>query len=117
MSILSDGSLASRLIARLVAAGLPYSVVIRRTETSDDPFNPETTIVDYTASGWIDTFDARDVDGTLIKASDVKAFVLTSSVSVTPTTTDKLVANGTAYTIVAVHRDPAGACWVVQARV
>lgn len=118
MSILTDGSLASRLIARLVAAGLPYGVVIRRTETDNsDPFNPGTTIVDYTASGWIDTFDARDIDGTLIKSSDVKAFVLTSSVSVTPTTTDKLVANSKTYTIVAVHRDPAGACWVVQARV
>jgi hypothetical protein len=116
MSILTDGSLAARLTDALAAADIPYDVVIQRTETDDDPFNPTTTVVDHAASGWSDSYDARDIDGTLIRQSDVKAFILCSSLDITPATTDKYVANSITYTIVSVQRDPAGACWIVQAR-
>lgn len=117
MSVLLDGTLAARLADALVAADLPYDVAIVRTETDDsDPFNPETTDVTHTASGWCDTYDARDIDGTLIRQSDVKAFILCSSLDIAPATTDKYVAQSITYTIVSVQRDPAGVCWIVQAR-
>lgn len=115
-SILTDGSLAARLTAALNAHSIPYTVTIVRQESDGDPFNPVIVDVQYTASGWSDTYSARDVDGTLIKASDVRAFVLCDSLAITPTTTDKYVINSTTYTIVSVQRDPAGVCWVVQAR-
>lgn len=111
-----EGQLADILTSRLQAAGIPFDVAIVRNETDDDPFNPTTATVDYTASGWLDTYAAQDIDGTLIKASDVRAFVVCSSCDITPTTTDKLVANSNTYTIQSVQRDPAGACWIVQAR-
>lgn len=117
MSILLDGQLADILSDALIANDLPYPVVIRRTETDSDPFNPSTTIVDYPASGWSDTYAARDVDGTLIRSTDTRAFVLCNSTTITPATTDKYVVGSKAYTIVSVQRDPAGTCWVVQARV
>lgn len=116
MSILLDGTLADRLVSRLVAAGLPYALTVQHLESDNDQFNPTTTWVDHACTGFLDTFAARDIDGTLILATDVKAFVVCSSLDITPTTTDRLVANGTTYTIINVQRDPAGAAWVVQAR-
>ena len=116
MSILLDGSLAARLTDALVATDLPYSLVVQHQESDGDPFNPTLVWVDHDCTGWLDTFDANDIDGTLIKATDVKAFVILSSLDMTPSTTDRLVANGTTYTIANVQRDPADACWIVQAR-
>ncbi|WP_319798774.1 hypothetical protein [Nitrobacter sp.] len=116
MSILTDGSLAARLTDALVAADLPYSIKVQHLESDDDPFNPTTTWVDHACTGWLDTFDARDIDDTLILQTDRKAFVVASSIDITPSATDRLVVSGTTYTIVHVQLDPASTCWVVQAR-
>lgn len=117
MSILTDGTLAARLADALALNDIPCDVAIVRQESDGDPFNPVVTDVTHNCQGWSDTYAARDIDGTLIRQSDVKAFVLCSSLDITPATTDKYVANSITYTIVSVQRDPAGACWVVQARV
>lgn len=37
MSILSDGSLADRLVSRLVAAGLPYALTVVRQQSDGEP--------------------------------------------------------------------------------
>ncbi len=116
MSILTDGSLAERLTFSLQAADIPYDVAVVRSESDGDPFNPELIDVTHDCSGWSDSYDARDIDGTLIRQSDVKAFVLCSSLAITPATTDKYVAQSITYTIVSVRRDPASTCWVIQAR-
>jgi hypothetical protein len=116
MSILTDGTLADRLTDALIAADLPYDVAIVRQESNGDPFNPELTDVTHACSGWVDDYAAHDVDGTLILQSDRKAFVLCSSLDITPSTSDRLVAQSKTYTIASVQRDPASACWVVQAR-
>lgn len=118
MTSILDGELADILTDALIAERIPHSLSVRRTETDNsDPFNPTTVTVDYAAQGWLDTYHASDIDGTRIRTTDVKAFLVTSSVSIAPATTDKLLANSKTYTIVSVQRDPAGACWIVQARV
>jgi hypothetical protein len=116
MSILLDGSLAQTLTDALIAHDLPYALTVRRTESNGDPFNPEQVTTDYAASGWVDDYAAQDVDGTLIRQTDRKAFVLCSSLDIDPSPTDRLVVSGATFTIISVQRDPAGACWVVQAR-
>lgn len=118
MNSILQGELASLLTDALEAERIPYPLAIRRTETdTSDPFNPGSHDVDYPAQGWLDQYAATDIDGSLIRTTDVKAFLVTSSVSIAPATTDKLLANSKTYTIVSVQRDPAGACWIVQARV
>jgi len=118
MNSILQGDLASLLTDALEAERIPYPLAIRRTELdTSDPFNPGSHDVDYAAQGWLDTYAATDIDGTLIRTTDVKAFALCSSITITPATTDKLLANSKTYTIVSVQRDPAGACWVIQARV
>lgn len=116
MSILLDGTLAARLTDALVAADLPYAITVQHLESDEDPFNPTTTWVDHDCTGWLDTFDARDIDGTLILQTDRKAFVILSSLDMTPSTNDRLVVSGVTYTIINVQRDPASTCWVLQAR-
>ncbi|WP_439925532.1 hypothetical protein [Nitrobacter sp. JJSN] len=113
---MTDGTLAARLTFSLQAADIPYDVAVVRSESDGDPFNPTLTDVTHNCTGWLDTFSAHDIDGTLILQTDRKAFVLASSIGIDPTTTDRLVANGTTYTIVNVQLDPAGAAWVMQVR-
>jgi hypothetical protein len=45
-------------------------------------------------------FDNKDIDGTLIKASDKKVYIATKGVSIIPTTTDRLMIGGVSHTIV-----------------
>lgn len=116
MSILLDGSLAQTLTDALIAHDLPYALKVQHLESNGDPFNPETVWVDHACMGWVDDYAAQDVDGTLIRQTDRKAFVLCSSLDIDPSPTDRLVVSGATFTIVSVQRDPAGACWVVQAR-
>ncbi|MBN9007336.1 MAG: hypothetical protein J0H40_18220 [Rhizobiales bacterium] len=116
MSILTDGTLATRLTDALVAADLPYALTVQHLESDDDPFNPTTTWVDHDCTGWVDDYSAHDVDGTLILQTDRKAFVLTSSIDIEPSTSDRLVVNGVTYTIISTSIDPAGTAYVIQAR-
>ena len=80
MSILLDGTLADRLTDALIANDLPYALTVQHLQSDNDPFNPTTTWVDHDCTGFLDTFAARDIDGTLILATDVKAFVICSSI-------------------------------------
>lgn len=116
MSILLDGSLAERLTDALVAADLPYAITVQHQESDGDPFNPTFVWIDHECTGWLDSFDAHDIDGTLILQTDRKAFIILSSLDMTPSTSDRLVVSGVTYTIINVQRDPASTCWVLQAR-
>ncbi|ABE62949.1 hypothetical protein Nham_2154 [Nitrobacter hamburgensis X14] len=116
MSILLDGSLAARLTDALVAADLPYALTVQHGVDNGDPFNPETTWVDHSCTGWVDDYSLQDKAGTLIQVNDRKVFILCNSLDLVPTTADKLVVSGSTYQIINVALDPASTCWVVQAR-
>jgi hypothetical protein len=54
-------------------------------------------------------FDNKDIDGTLIKASDKKVYIAAKGLSIAPTTTDKVMIGGVSHTIVRVMPlNPAG---------
>lgn len=47
-------------------------------------------------------FDNKDIDGTLIKATDKKVYIAAKSLPIVPVTTDKLMIGGLSHTIVRV---------------
>lgn len=64
-------------------------------------------------------FDNRDIDGTLIKASDKKVYISAKGLAIVPLTTDRLMIGVSAHTIVRVMPlNPAGVdvYFEVQAR-
>lgn len=64
-------------------------------------------------------FDNKDIDGTLIKASDKKVYIAAKGLSIAPTTTDKLMIGGVSHAIMRVMPlNPAGidVYFEVQAR-
>lgn len=115
MSIL-DGSLATELTDALSAFDIPMACVVTRNEVSGPPFDPTITPVAHPCSGWVDNYAQLDHVDSAVQINDRKAFVLCSSLDITPTTADKLAIGSVNYVIVRVERDPAGACWVIQAR-
>ena len=64
-------------------------------------------------------FDNKDIDGTLIKASDKKVYIAAKGLPIVPITTDKLMIGGLSHTIVRIlPLNPAGinVYFEVQAR-
>jgi hypothetical protein len=64
-------------------------------------------------------FDNKDIDGTLIKATDKKVYIAAKVLAIVPATTDKLMIGGLSHTIVRVMPlNPAGidVYFEVQAR-
>ncbi|SDJ34082.1 hypothetical protein SAMN05216338_104665 [Bradyrhizobium sp. Rc2d] len=116
MSILDDGSLATTLTDALSAFDIPMACTITRMEESGPPFDPVITPVDHACMGWIDNYTQLDHVDSAVQINDRKAFVLCSSLDITPTTADQFKSGGVSYVIVNVQRDPAGAAWVIQAR-
>ena len=67
------------------------------------------TVTDYPCRMAVFPINLRDVDGTLVKAGDYRVLVSTAGLSITPTTSDKLVTAQGVLTIVDAGRfDPAG---------
>ncbi|WP_448031981.1 hypothetical protein [Bradyrhizobium liaoningense] len=114
MSILPD--LATELQDALSAFDIPMACVVTRFVESGPPFDPVLTPVDHACSGWIDNYTQLDHVDSAVQINDRKAFVLCSSLDITPTTADQFKLGGVSYSIISVQRDPAGACWVIQAR-
>lgn len=101
---------------------IPESVTYRRTASA---YNPATgtvvaTNTDYVLSKMIFTrFENFEVDKQLVLASDVKAIIQQSELSIVPSTaTDKVVRtrDGKIYNILRVSQDPAGATYTLQLR-
>jgi hypothetical protein len=64
-------------------------------------------------------FDNKDIDGTLIKASDKKVYIAAKGLAIVPVTTDKLMIGGVSHSLVRVMPlNPAGTSvyYEVQAR-
>ena len=115
MSIL-DSELADTLTEALSAFDIPQSCVVTRMEVSGPEWDPTLTPVDHACSGWIDNYTQLDHVDSAVQINDRKAFVLCSSLDITPTTADQFKLGGVSYSIVNVQRDPASAAWVLQAR-
>lgn len=111
-----DSELATILTDALSAFDIPYALTITRNEVSGPPFDPVITPIAHSCQGWRDQYSAQDLINTAILATDVKAFVVASSLDIVPSTADTLTLNGTVYSIMNVSADPATACFIIQAR-
>ena len=116
MSIL-DGYLADQLTDALTAADIPMACVVTVQETSGPDYDPTITYVPYACSGWVDTYSTLDHVDSAVLVNDRKIFIVASSLAITPAPPNTVTIAGTTYTVISVERDPAGACWVLQARV
>ena len=76
------------------------------------------TSVDHDCRGFIDDYDASQIDGTLIKMDDHKVTIIggTLPAGVIPVQNDHVFIEGTTYEIIRVKRDPAAATYTCQAR-
>lgn len=74
----------------------------------------------HTVKGFVDEYQDKHIDGTLIQRGDRKVIILGGSLpsGVVPEPSDKITAEGETRTIVedGVKRDPAGATYVCQVR-
>ena len=109
MSIYTRGAaLAQRQLAAKGQRGAVRRVVVDGGRPSY-PTLGTSAETDYPCNLAVFPVNQRDIDGTTIKAGDFNVLVDNSELSVTPTTTDKLVTTQGILTIVDAGRfDPAG---------
>jgi hypothetical protein len=113
-----DSDLAEQLTDALTAFDIPQDAVVTTQESSGPPWEPIITNVPHACSGWVDEYDASYRASSLIQMNDRKVFIVVSTLDVTPAPGNTVqIAGGTTFSIISVERDPAGACWVLQARV
>lgn len=121
MSSILEGELAQTITAALQDAGIPYDVTITRTVPGgpgpnpwDPPIDP--VITDYVGQGFVESYRADEIDGTLILATDLRIIVLLPTLAITPAVTDMVTVRGVEYSIISVSPDPALATAALQAR-
>jgi hypothetical protein len=107
---------ADRLIAKFGQPG----TIRRPGAASGDPWNPTIgPATDYPCTLVVLDYTAREIDGTLILASDRKVYVATAGLDVTPEPSDQVVVGSEVLSIVNVGRlAPAGVdvFFLLQAR-
>jgi hypothetical protein len=103
-------ALAVRMLAPRAKGGKGAELTVTRTVKG--PRNPDTgatvdVVTTYPGSGLRETYQQKDVDGTNIKAGDVKFIVSPVQADGTdmpqPTTVDKILFGGKTYTVVQVN--------------
>ena len=105
---------AERLIARF---GMPGA--IRRAVPTGTSYDPDLADTDYACQLVVMNYEDREVDGTLILASDKKIYASTAGLPITLERSDKIVASGVAYSIEKLKPlSPGGVIvfWEVQGR-
>lgn len=96
---------AARNLAPRSQGGKGLELTLRRTVQGE--YDPDTgvseTVTDYAGSGLRENYRAEDIDGSLIKAGDVKLLVspvLLSGIDMPqPDTQDKILFDGETYTV------------------
>ena len=89
---------------------------------SVDPNNigagPAITETDYTAEGFVESYDENRIDGTIVQEGDRLVILIGESIQsfVVPEPQDKITIESVTYTIVQVTRDPDAAIYECQVR-
>ncbi len=109
------------IIATEIGPGVLPATLIKVTPGTRDPFNvtigmrPTETI--FTGRGFIDDYQDKQIDGTLVKTGDRKITLIGDTFSAIPEPTDKIIIEGFTHRIVnPVKRDPAAATYECQCR-
>lgn len=86
-------------------------------------YDPATgTMVTTTSGGGIvkmvfTSFAFMEIDGSAVLANDRKAIIPTLDLAIVPTLNDTITrADGSAWNVIGIKTDPAGAAWVLQIR-
>jgi hypothetical protein len=132
MTSILDGEMAAVLAGALIGANVPFGITIMRTTNAVDPDAPwepgTTTDTVYDAQGWEENYSTQDIDGTLIKAADVRVVVLLSTIAkaagapgsspstIVPATGDLVTSRGKSYLVIAAAEDPTGSIARLQVR-
>lgn len=116
MASILEGDMAAQLTDAITSAGLPYTITVTRITTSGPSYDPVQVETPHEGQGWRDNYSLDTVDGTLIRASDARVFILASTLAIAPTTADRVTLDGVTHSIVRVSIDPAGTAWDIQAR-
>jgi hypothetical protein len=107
---------ALRLLDKFGAAG----EIIREIPGGGPVYDPGKPVpTPYACTLTVLRFDNKDIDGTLIKVTDKKVYIVAKGLAIVPITTDKLAIGGVSHTIVRVMAlNPAGVnvYFEVQAR-
>lgn len=113
-------------IAGLIDEALSDAVfeqTLIKVSSTRDPVNPsKKTIVEtpHPCRGFVDNFSKENMRGTSVRITDHKIVILgnTLPVGIVPEPGDKIIAEGSTFTIVdeGVMRDPAGATYECQSR-
>ncbi len=106
---------AEELIAEF---GMPGAIV-RMTQTGGPDYDPTLEPIPHPCQLVVMNYEDREVDGALILSTDKKLYVSTAGLSITLERSDKIVADGVAYSIEKLKPlSPAGVIvfWEVQGR-
>jgi hypothetical protein len=114
-----DSDLAEQLTDALTAFDIPQDAVVTTQESSGSPWEPIITNIPHACSGWVDDYSTLERVNSNIELNDRRIYIIASTLAdVTPAPGNTVqIAGGTTFYIISVERDPAGACWVLQARV
>lgn len=99
---------AARMLAPRSQGGKGLEATLRRTVAGE--YDPDTgaseTVTDYAGSAFRDTYSLQDIDGSMVKAGDVKFLLspvlLDGTDTPEPKTQDKLLFDGGTYNVVSV---------------
>lgn len=111
------------LLAQEIGPGVLPAILIVVTPGTRDPLNPTSgvrpTEVSITGRGFIEDYEDREIDGTLVKDGDRKITLIANTFpnQPVPKSEDKITIEGTTYIIKRVARDPAAATYTCQSRV
>jgi len=96
----------------------------REAGTTRDPNNVTAgiageTVTDFPCTGFIDDYQDKEIDGTLIQVGDRRILLLGNTIAggtVRPERKDQITIEGQVHTILRITRDPDAATYVCQTR-
>jgi len=114
-------------VQRAVKTGLKAMDDIQETATyggvTTTAYDPATGTITETSGGGgvvkmvFTSFSFMEIDGVAVLANDRKVIIASLDLDVTPTLNDTITrADGSAWNVIGIKTDPAGAAWVLQIR-
>lgn len=114
-----EGAIAAKIGSAF--ASTFYACTVTRTVPGEpDPSTPwipgAPVATGYACKGIVDSYSDFAIANSLVDAQDRKVLILATSLSITPTDTDKVTIRGNEYQILEVKTDPARAVWELRCK-
>lgn len=110
--------LANALGGAQLTVDVTLTKVTPGTRSGADPLaGTAPTSTAYACKGFVAEYEARQVDGSIIRAGDRQVIIMGATLAgVAPAPSDHVTVDGERYVVVRVERDPAAATYTCQAR-